>query len=123
MPNENELASSSQSQNVKNAQEHTLTLLLQKIAGEDGASDLSESQVNEVLAQRRQVTDYIHKDRERESFDLKFYLVIILVFILIFSGGVLWRKPDAFSEVLSLLIGLFGGGFGGYGRYRYLLGA
>lgn len=96
-------------------QEQTLSILLQKAMGQDTSPDLTKEQVDEVLSQQRQVKEYIHRDRERESFDSKFYLISILVFILIFAGAVLWKYPDFFPEVLSLLIGLFGGAFGGYG--------
>lgn len=96
-------------------QEQTLSVLLQKVIGQDSSPDLTKEQVDEVLSQQRQVKEYIHEDRKRESYDSKFYLITILAFILIFSGIVLWKYPDAFSEVLSLLVGLFGGAFGGYG--------
>lgn len=115
MPDRSEIVESEQSAGTGTTQEHSLSFLLQKVIGHDQTSNLTEEQINEVLAQRRQITTYIHEDRKRESYDSKFNLIVILVFILIFSGGVLWKYPDAFSEVLSLLIGLFGGAFGGYG--------
>lgn len=98
----------------KNQTEKELTFLLQKAIGGD-TPNLSETQVDEVLAQRKEIAGFVHEDRKRESFDTKFILIGILIFVLLFSCLVLWKKPDVFSEVLSLIVGLFGGGAGGYG--------
>lgn len=89
-------------------------VLLQKMIGEN-SPNFTKEQVDEILSQRREIAGYIHKDRKTESYDGKFYLIVIISFILIFSGLVLWAKPDIFSQVLSLIVGLFGGGIGGYG--------
>jgi len=94
--------------------ERELSILLQKAIGGD-TPNLSEKQVDEVLSQRRKIAEFVHEDRQRDSYDMKFYLIGILLFVLLFSGLVLWKKPDVFSEVLSLIVGLFGGGVGGYG--------
>ena len=98
-------------------EEHSqeLSILLQRVLGTDEAPALSAEQVDELLSQKREITRYIHEDRERESADNKWYFAGILLFILIFSGLVLKQRPDLFSEVLSFLAGLFGGGLGGYG--------
>lgn len=92
-----------------------LSVLMQRVIGLDNTSNFTPQQVDEVLAQRREISGYIHKDRVRDSWDSKFYLVAILIFVLIFSGSVLYLKPDLFAEVLSFLAGIFGGGLGGYG--------
>ena len=92
-----------------------LSVLVQRAMGLENAPKFTESQIDEVLSQRRQVFDHIHSDNQRDSWDSKFYLIVILVFILIFAGAVLNWKPDLFSQVLSFLAGIFGGGLGGYG--------
>lgn len=116
MPNNTAVTEAApQPQNSGTSQEHTLSILMQKVLGQDNTPNLTEKQVDELLSQRREITSYIHEDKKRESRDSKFGLVTILVFILLFSGLVLWKYPGSFSEVLSLLIGLFGGAFGGYG--------
>ena len=97
----------------ENSQE--MSILLQKIFGSDNTPNFTKEQVDELLAQKREVTGYIHKDKIQESKDNKFYFVAIILFILIFSGGVLWKHPDLFNMVLGFLAGLFGGSLGGYG--------
>jgi len=99
---------------VVSESETTLQMLLQKVVGGNTFTP-TERQVDEVLSQRRQVIGYIHDDKKTDSYDSKFYLVVVLIFILVFSGLVLWFKSDLFPEVLSFLAGLFGGGIGGYG--------
>ena len=92
----------------------TMNLLLQKMVG-DNTPNLTEIQVNELLLQRKHFAGLMHEDKKRESKDSRFYLVVVLLFILLFSGLVIWVKPDLFTQVLSLIAGLFGGGLGGYG--------
>jgi hypothetical protein len=86
---------------------------MQRAMGHENVPKLTESQVDEVLAQRRQVMDYIHDDNTRDSYDAKFYLVVVLIFITVFSLIVIYWKPELFSQVLSFLAGIFGGGLGG----------
>lgn len=92
-----------------------LSILLQKVLGADNTPNFTKEQVDELLSQKREITKFIHEDKKSESRDGKFYLIIILAFILLFSGLVLWKKPELFSEVLSFLTGALGGGLGGYG--------
>lgn len=94
---------------------HELSILLQKVLGADNTPNFTEKQVDELLSQKREITSFIHDDKHQHSWDSKFYLIVILVFILVFSGLVIWKKPDLFNEVLSFLVGAFGGSFGGYG--------
>ena len=98
---------------IENTQE--LSVLLSKALGTDNTPEFTKEQVDELLSQKSKITDYIHEDRKQESWDNKFYLVIVVVFILLFSGLVLWKNPALFNEVLYFLAGLFGGGLGGYG--------
>jgi hypothetical protein len=90
-------------------------ILMQKVLGSDNSPDFTKEQVDELLSQKREITGYIHEDKKSDSWDNKFYLVAILIFVLLFSCLVLWKKPEFFSEVLSFLTGVFGGGLGGYG--------
>ena len=53
-------------------------------------------------------------EENQASYDGKFYLVVVCVFIIVFSALVLKYYPEVFSQVLSLIIGLFGGGAVGY---------
>lgn len=75
---------------------------------------VTEDHVAEMLSQRRQINEYINKDNGRKSWDQKYYLTIGLVFILLISGLVIFTKPEYFTQVLSLIIG----GFGGFGLGR-----
>lgn len=92
-----------------------MSILMQKVLGADNTPDFTKEQVDELLSQKRQITGYVHDDKKRDSWDNKFYLVIVLIFVLIFSCLVLWKKPELFNETLSFLAGTFGGGLGGYG--------
>ena len=83
--------------------------------GSDSTPELTEEQTDEILAQRREISRYIHEDKKRASYDGKFYLLAMLLFIMLFSLVVLRYKPEVFSEVLSLVLGALGGGIGGYG--------
>lgn len=75
---------------------------------------VTEDHVAEMLSQRRQINEYINKDNGRKSWDQKYYLTVGLSFILIISGLVIFTKPEYFTQVLSLIIG----GFGGFGLGR-----
>lgn len=99
-------------QNEETSQQ--LSILLQKITGTDNPPVFTEEQTNEILSQRRKITEYIHEDRKKDSYDSKFYLVVIVLFVFAFSALVLHKYPEIFSQVLSLVIGLFGGGASGY---------
>ena len=88
---------------------------MQKIIGAENSPNFTKEQIDELLSQRREIATYIHADRKSDSFDSKFYLVAILIFVILFSLLVLWLKPDMFLEVLSFLVGLLGGGGVGYG--------
>ena len=91
------------------------SVLFQKIMGLENTPNFTKEQIDELLSQRRQIAAYIHEDRKTDSYDTKFYLVAIIAFILFFSGLVLRMKPEIFSEVLSLIVGLLGGGAAGFG--------
>lgn len=113
MPNkESEVVTATPHQREENSQE--LSILMQKVLGTDSTPDFTKEQVDELLSQKRETTGYIHADKKRESFDNKFFLVVICLFIFAFSALVLKYYPEVFSQVLSLIVGLFGGGAGGY---------
>lgn len=113
MPNrESEVVTATPHRSEENSQE--LSILMQKVLGTDSAPDFTKEQVDELLSQKRETAGYIHADKKRESYDNKFYLVVICIFVIVFSALVLKYYPEVFSQVLSLVIGLFGGGAGGY---------
>lgn len=115
-PNEEITISGPQKQgNSSTSEQNQLTLLLQKIIGQDSTPDLTSEQIDKIIDQRSTIASYVHADKKRDSFDYKFVLIVILLFILLFSALVLWKYPDTFPQVLSLIIGLLGGGAGGYG--------
>ncbi|MBI2454019.1 MAG: hypothetical protein HYV54_00360 [Parcubacteria group bacterium] len=107
---------------IKEESVHTLQVLLQKVMGGDNFTPTAK-QFDEILNQRKTVHGYIHEERmqEHDKFKInskndRFYLVIILIFVLLMSAGVLIFKPDFFTEVLSALLG-FAGGFG-VGKFK-----
>ncbi len=75
---------------------------------------VTEEHVSEMLSQRRQINEFVSKDKERTSWDEKYYLTVGLLFILIISALVIFTHPEYFTQVLSLIIG----GFGGFGLGR-----
>ena len=75
---------------------------------------ITEQHVTEMLSQRRQINGFISDDKKRASYDQKYYLTTGLAFILIISGLVIFTHPEFFTQVLSLIIG----GFGGFGLGR-----
>ena len=91
-----------------------LSILMQKVLGTDSTPDFTKEQVDELLSQKRETTGFIHADKKRDSYDNKFYLVVVCLFVIAFSALVLKYYPEVFSQVLSLVVGLFGGGAGGY---------
>jgi cytochrome c1 len=115
MPNNQEVVQEPEVKNkVVSESETTVHMLLQKMVGGNNFTP-TEKQVDEILAQKSKIIDYVHRDKQRSSYDSKFYLIVVLIFVLIFSGLVIYFKPDLFSQVLSFLTGIFGGGLGGYG--------
>ena len=100
---------------VREENSQQLSILLQKAIGVESAPNFTEQQVDELLSQRREIAGYVQADKKRDSMDSKIYFIGILVFILIFSGFILYKDPNMFPSVLSFLAGLFGGGVGGYG--------
>ena len=83
---ENDKKEISNSQNNREERSHELSILLQKVLGTDNSPDFTKEQIDELLSQKREITGYVHKDKIQESWDSKFYLVIILLFILILSN-------------------------------------
>lgn len=72
---------------------------------------MNEKHVTEMLFQRRQINEFINKDKQRDSGDKRYFLTAGLVFIFMISCLVLYTYPEYFTQVLSLIIG----GFGGFG--------
>lgn len=91
----------------------TLQMLMASLGNQPNLP-ITEVHVSEMLAQRRQINEFISDDKKRGSWDQKYYLTIGLVFILIISGLVIFTHPEYFTQVLSLIIG----GFGGFGLGR-----
>jgi len=97
-----------------------LVMLLKKVMGDDGYSPTQE-QVDELLAQRKLTSGYIHEERMQEharfkisSKDRKHYFYGALIFIAVLSGGVLVFQPQHFEQLLVAIV-IFSGGFG-FGR-------
>jgi hypothetical protein len=115
----NEIVKTKEENNVREVtSQQQLSVLLQKVIGSGEQDSLTEEQKTELLAQRRQISEYIHEDKRRASSDERFRLVSLMLFVFLFSGLVLLFKPDSFEQVLALVIGLFGGGAGGYALGR-----
>lgn len=109
MHEKNEIINSNDSK-VVSEKESTLSILMQKVSGE-GPITPTEKQVDEILSQRRQVHDMIHKDGIRESNDKKYYFTVIIIASCVVIVLVLFFAREFLTQVLSLIIG----GLGGYG--------
>lgn len=117
MPNETErLPANSTNSPTASSNPVSMENLQMLMASLGGQQDLpvNEEHVTEMLAQRRQINEYINKDKERGSWDGKYYLTTGLLFILAISALVMFTRPEYFTQVLSLIIG----GFGGFGLGR-----
>lgn len=95
---------------VVSEKESTLSILMQKVLGE-GSITPTEKQVDEILSQRRQVHDMVHKDGIRESGDKRYYFTMIMIASFAVITLVLFFAREFLTQVLSLIIG----GLGGYG--------
>ena len=93
--------------------EPSFSLLLQQVIGKD-SFQITEKQVDEVLSQRRQFHELVHKDKERESLDKRFYFFVTLLSSLVVIILVLFFAKQFLAQVLSLIVG----GIGGYGLGR-----
>ena len=81
---------------------------MQKILGENSFVP-TEKQVDEILLQRGKVYDYIHEDKTIDSYDTKFYFVGALIGSLVVTILVLFFAKEFLTQILSLIIGAFGG--------------
>ena len=106
-----------QGKTVHHEEEHQLQVLLQKVIGEDNLN-LSERQIDEILAQRKEVNKYIYDERMQRHDRFKIseknklhYFYGSSVLVVLIAGAVLVYHPEYFKEVLALLFG-FAGGFG-----------
>ena len=93
--------------------EPSFSQLLQRVIGKDSL-DITEKQVDEVLAQQRQIHEFVHQDKQRESWDKRFYFFVTLVASLIVIILVLFFAKQFLTQGLSLIVG----GIGGYGLGR-----
>lgn len=90
-----------------------LQMLMASLSGQQDLP-VNEEHITEILAQRRQINEFINKDKERVSWDGRYYLTAGLIFILLISALVILTHPEYFTQVLALIIG----GFGGFGLGR-----
>ncbi len=115
MPNEEKKIGSVEKTSDKSTTSQSMTTeSLQMLMANIGNAQnvpITEEHVSEVLSQRRQINEFINKDKERSSYDQKYFLTVGLIFILLISGLVIWTYPEYLSQVLSLIMG----GFGGFG--------
>ena len=81
-----------------------------------GSQDLpvTEEHISEMLSQRRQVNEFVNEGKKRDSYDQRYCLTIGLLFIVVISALIIFTHPEYFTQVLSLIIG----GFGGFGLGR-----
>ncbi|GAB4147198.1 MAG: hypothetical protein OHK0017_08650 [Patescibacteria group bacterium] len=87
----------------------------------DTSTPLTTEQITMVIEQNSKVYEYIHQERMKEleeakvqSFDRRYGLSALLIFLAILAMGTLYFRSEYFDQVMALIIGLLGGGAGGY---------
>ena len=115
IPKETEMKPDGDSPNprIPTITRESIQMLAASLSGQQNLP-VTEAHVEEMLSQRRQINEFINKDKERDSWDGKYYLTIGLIFILAISALIIFTKPEYFTQVLALIIG----GFGGFGLGR-----
>ena len=108
MPENKEVIQNRLDRNLASESEKSLSIVLQRVLGDSSVTP-NEKQVDEILSQRSKVYDYIHDDRKRESSDKKFYFAGALFSSLIIVVLVLFFAKEFLTQVISLIIGAFGG--------------
>ena len=108
MPENHEVAQQRPKADLVSESQNTLSVMLQKVVGE-GSFTPNEKQVDEILSQRGRVYDYIHADKKQNSFDNRFYFAGALLASLIIVVLVLFFAKEFLTQVISLIIGAFGG--------------
>lgn len=91
---------------------------MMRIFGEQDTYKPTKSQVDKMLSLQEKGMDYTHKERTmwqpRQVAEL-----VSFILLLIFVTGLIWlildKAPQYTGEVISVVIGLVGGGLGGYG--------
>ncbi len=96
------------------AHESKLSMLLQKVTDSD--IPLNEKQIDQIISQRGQINDFIHKERMQKhdrfkilSSERKIYFCSGILFILILGGAILFLKPDMLEKFFLVIISIFGG--------------
>lgn len=90
-------------------------LLAQLESGNGISSKLKDSHIDKLIDQRGTIIEKVHADRKGERWDNKFYMVVGLIFTVIILAGVMFFKPEYFSEALTALLSGTGGLGIGYG--------
>lgn len=108
MPDETNIVEQEPRATLVSEKETSFSVMLQKVLGENSFSP-TEKQVDEILSQRRKVYDYIHDDKKTDSYDKKFYFIGALIGSLVVTILVLFFAKEFLTQIISLIIGAFGG--------------
>ncbi len=73
--------------------------------------NVTSEHLDEILAQRKQVNEFVHEDKKEELAHQRFILRWSLISILVMSVLILWKAPEYFTQVITALIA----GLGGFG--------
>lgn len=115
MPNENpevevfKTKDSVKEQVLASESEKSMTVLMQKVMGGEGSFEPNEEQVDEILAQKSKIIDYVHQDKLRDSKDRRFYFLGILIALVTVVLLVLFFAKEYLTQIVSLIVGAFGG--------------
>jgi uncharacterized membrane protein len=91
---------------------------MMQLFGEQDTYRPTPKQVDKMLALEEKGMDYMHKERTmwqpRQIAELVSF-VLILLFVVVLIWIILDKAPQYTGEVISVIVGLVGGGLGGYG--------
>ncbi len=108
MPEETKVVQQEPRESLVSEKETSFSIMMQKVLGENSFTP-TEKQVDELLAQRNKVYGFIHEDKKIDSYDKKFYFIGALIASLVIIILVLFFAKEFLTQILSLLIGAFGG--------------
>ncbi len=98
--------------------EKTMTVLMQKVMGGDGSFEPTEEQVDEILAQKSKIIDYIHADKKQDSKDGRFYFLALLIGVGVIILCVLFFAKEYLTQIVSAIVGALGGYGVGKGQQK-----
>ncbi len=115
-------SSSDEKRNDMPVIDETVTAHMMQIFGNQSQQYMpTQSQVDKVLDLQAKGMDYTHEERTKfspvQKIEVTVIIVVIITFLIIFALSIFFAK-EYVGEIISGMIGVLTGGFGGYGLGR-----